>query len=90
MHESPGKVGYHPGPDKRPVSRARSTVAAFQLRNNMAKKRIVFNLGIFGIHGIDRAATDLINHIPLHEYEIVLHQLYDRPERSDLFDQLPA
>ena len=56
----------------------------------MAKKRIVFNLGIFGIHGIDRAATDLINHIPLHEYEIVLHQLYDRPERSDLFDQLPA
>ena len=65
------------------VTRSTRSLASY----GYGKKCIVFNLGVFGSHCMDRAATDLINHIPLGEYEFVLNH---RPEQSSPFDRRPA
>ena len=48
----------------------------------------MFNLGVFGEHGIDQAALNLLNAIPKNEYKIILHVIYELGYTSKLIEQL--
>ncbi len=56
---------------------------------DIKRKKIVINLGIFGTHGIDRAAVNFINQIPLDQFDVVIHQIYERDEVTFLAKELP-
>jgi len=51
-------------------------------------KKLLFNLGVFGEHGIDQAALNLLNAIPKNEYKIILHVIYELGYTSKLIEQL--
>ncbi len=51
-------------------------------------KTILLNLGVFGEHGIDQAALNLLNAIPKNQYKIILHVLYELGYDSRLLKEL--
>lgn len=51
-------------------------------------KRLLFNLGVFGEHGIDQAALNLLNAIPKNQYDIILHVIYELGYTSKLIEEL--
>lgn len=57
---------------------------------DLTRKKIVVNLGIFGTHGIDRAALELMREMTELGHEVYLHLIYQRIEKSFLCSQIPG
>lgn len=56
---------------------------------DLKQKKIVVNLGIFGTHGIDRAAIELMRELTQLGHEVYLHLIYERIEKSFLYSKIP-
>ncbi len=57
---------------------------------DIKRKKIVINLGIFGTHGIDRAALEIMHELCKLEHYVYLHLIYERVEKSFLYSQIPS
>ena len=46
--------------------------------------KILFNLGVFGKHGVEHALINLIREIKLTAVEITIHEIYEPDKKSPL------
>jgi hypothetical protein len=47
--------------------------------------KILFNLGVFGKHGVEHALINLIREIKSTAVEITIHEIYEPDKKSPLF-----
>lgn len=50
--------------------------------------KILFNLGVFGKHGVEHALINLIREIKLTAVEITIHEIYEPDKKSPLFAEI--
>lgn len=50
--------------------------------------RILFNLGVFGKHGVEHALINLIKKIKKPEIEILVHEIYEPDQKSSLLSEI--
>ena len=52
------------------------------------KMKIIFNTGVFGKHGIERALTTLLRELPREKHEYILHQIFQLDYVSPLMSEV--
>lgn len=50
--------------------------------------KILFNLGVFGKHGVEHALINLIQNIKTPELEIMVHEIYEPDQKSPLLSEI--
>ncbi len=52
--------------------------------------KILFNTGVFGRHGIERALTNILLELPIADNQYVLHQIYELDYKSQFLDEIDS